>query len=146
MNLISVNQKKVTARQQQYARDNEKWEANRMLTSGVVQRTDYDADFEEDQEDRVHILVHDIRPPFLDGRQVFTKQMEAVQVVKDITSDMAKVARAGSQLVRDKRQEQERKSVSCNLTFSCFPLLFHFGLPSVAITHIISSVTLSRSI
>ncbi len=62
--------------------DNEKWETNRMLTSGVVQRIEFDEDFEEDIIKRVHLLVHNVVPPFLDGRLVFTKQPEPVVPVK----------------------------------------------------------------
>lgn len=55
--------------------DNERWETNRMLTSGVVQRLEVDEDFEEDNAAKVHLLVHNLVPPFLDGRIVFTKQV-----------------------------------------------------------------------
>ena len=65
--------------------DNEKWETNRLLTSGVVQCLDYDEDFEEDSETKVHLLVHNIMPPFLDGRIVFTKQPETVVPIKVTT-------------------------------------------------------------
>jgi len=57
-----------------------------MLTSGVVQKLEVDDDFEDDQEARVHLLVHNIVPPFLDGRIVFTKQPEPVIPVKVHTS------------------------------------------------------------
>lgn len=63
-------------------KDNEKWETNRLLTSGIVQRVDVDEDFEDDAESKVHLLVHNIVPPFLDGRIVFTKQPEPVIPVK----------------------------------------------------------------
>ena len=53
-----------------------------MLRSGAVQRVDFDDDFEEDNEARVHLLVHNISPPFLDGRIVFTKQPEPVVPIK----------------------------------------------------------------
>jgi pre-mRNA-splicing factor ATP-dependent RNA helicase DHX38/PRP16 len=53
-----------------------------MLTSGVVQAVDLDEDFEEESIARVHLLVHNIVPPFLDGRIVFTKQPEPVVPVK----------------------------------------------------------------
>lgn len=53
-----------------------------MLTSGVVHSVDVDADFDEENVDRVHLLVHNIVPPFLDGRIVFTKQPEPVVPVK----------------------------------------------------------------
>lgn len=45
-------------------------------------RNDVDEDFEEDSEAKVHLLVHNIVPPFLDGRIVFTKQPEPVIPVK----------------------------------------------------------------
>lgn len=62
--------------------DNEKWEENRLLTSGVVRKINVDEDFEEEAGDKVHLLVHNIVPPFLDGRIVFTKQPEPVVPVK----------------------------------------------------------------
>ena len=39
-----------------------------------------------------------MKPPFLDGRIVFTTQQEMVSVVKDPTSDMATLARNGSKV------------------------------------------------
>lgn len=59
--------------------DNERWETNRMLTSGVVQRLEVDEDFEEDNATKVHLLVHNLVPPFLDGRIVFTKQVSTAE-------------------------------------------------------------------
>lgn len=53
-----------------------------MLTSGVVQKLEVDEDFEEENEAKVHLLVHNIVPPFLDGRIVFTKQPEPVVPLK----------------------------------------------------------------
>ncbi len=53
-----------------------------MLRSGAVTRTEYDEDFDEENEARVHLLVHNIVPPFLDGRMVFTKQPEPVVPIK----------------------------------------------------------------
>ena len=53
-----------------------------MLTSGVVLAVNLDEDFEEESVARVHLLVHNIVPPFLDGRIVFTKQPEPVVPVK----------------------------------------------------------------
>jgi pre-mRNA-splicing factor ATP-dependent RNA helicase DHX38/PRP16 len=37
-------------------------------------------DFDDDTGKRQHILVHDLKPPFLDGRVVFTTQQEMVSV------------------------------------------------------------------
>ncbi|XP_018563364.1 pre-mRNA-splicing factor ATP-dependent RNA helicase PRP16 [Anoplophora glabripennis] len=101
--------KRLSAQQRQINKDNELWERNRMLTSGVVHSVDINEDFDEESIDRVHLLVHNIVPPFLDGRIVFTKQPEPVIPVRDPTSDMAIVARKGSHLVRVYREQKERR-------------------------------------
>ena len=62
--------------------DHNQWEENRMLTSGVMRVREVDLDFETEEENRVVLLVHDTKPPFLDGRVVFTKQAEPVMPVK----------------------------------------------------------------
>uniref|UniRef100_A0A8C5BKY2 RNA helicase n=1 Tax=Gadus morhua TaxID=8049 RepID=A0A8C5BKY2_GADMO len=107
--LQKQTQKRISAQRRQINEDNERWETNRMLTSGVVQRLEVDDDFEEDNAAKVHLLVHNLVPPFLDGRIVFTKQPEPVIPVKDPTSDMAIISRKGSQLVRKHREQKERK-------------------------------------
>lgn len=53
-----------------------------MLTSGVVQSIGGDEDIDDEAISRVHLLVHNIVPPFLDGRIVFTKQPEPVIPVR----------------------------------------------------------------
>ena len=73
---------RMSAQQRQIHRDNELWEKNRLLTSGVVINVDHSEDYDEDNEARVHLLVHNIVPPFLDGRIVFTKQFEPVVPVR----------------------------------------------------------------
>lgn len=52
------------------------------------------------------LLVHDTRPPFLDGRMIFTKQAEPVLPLKDSTSDMAVIAKSGSKLVKEIREKK----------------------------------------
>ncbi|XP_047535072.1 pre-mRNA-splicing factor ATP-dependent RNA helicase PRP16 [Vanessa atalanta] len=101
--------RKVSAARQQIDKDNELWERNRMLTSGVVHAININNDLDEESVDRVHLLVHNIVPPFLDGRIVFTKQPEPVIPVKDPTSDMAMNARKGSALVKAFREQKERR-------------------------------------
>ncbi|KAI2640658.1 P-loop containing nucleoside triphosphate hydrolase protein [Hypomontagnella submonticulosa] len=100
----------MNARQLQRQKDNDAWETNRMLTSGVAQRRGLGDDFDEDDEGtRVHLLVHDLKPPFLDGRTVFTKQLEPVPAVRDYQSDMAVFSRKGSRVVKERRQQRERQ-------------------------------------
>ena len=101
--------KHLTAKQAAWKKDNEKWEQNRMLRSGAVTKLDYDEDFEEESAAKVNLIVTNIIPPFLDGRIVFTKQAEPVIPIKDSTSDMAHVAKKGSRLVRQHREQADRK-------------------------------------
>ncbi len=102
--------KHMNARQLQRQKDNDAWETNRMLTSGVAQRRGLGDDFNDDNEGtRVHLLVHDLKPPFLDGRTVFTKQLEPVPAVRDYQSDMAVFSRKGSRVVKERRQQRERQ-------------------------------------
>ncbi|KAF4552613.1 Pre-mRNA-splicing factor ATP-dependent RNA helicase prp16-like protein [Elsinoe fawcettii] len=96
-------------RAMQRQRENDAWETNRMLTSGVAQRRDDMDGFDDEDEVRVHLLVHDLRPPFLDGKTIFTKQLDPVPAVKDPQSDMAVFSRKGSKVVKERRQQKERQ-------------------------------------
>lgn len=94
----------------QRQKDNDAWEANRMLASSVAQTRDQYHNFEDDNDDtRVHLLIHDLKPPFLDGKTVFTKQLEPISAVRDPQSDMAVFSRKGSKVVKEKRQQKERQ-------------------------------------
>jgi len=73
----------------------------------VTQRT-VETEFEEEEEKRVSLLVHNIKPPFLDGRVSYTTQQTMVSAVKDPTSDLAILARKGSQVVREQRELRDR--------------------------------------
>ncbi|KAI0974484.1 P-loop containing nucleoside triphosphate hydrolase protein [Xylaria arbuscula] len=107
----------MNARQLQRQKDNDAWETNRMLTSGVAQRRGLGDDFDDDNEGtRVHLLVHDLKPPFLDGRTVFTKQLEPVPAVRDYQSDMAVFSRKGSRVVKERRQQRERQKQAHDAT------------------------------
>ncbi|KAF8508472.1 P-loop containing nucleoside triphosphate hydrolase protein [Gautieria morchelliformis] len=107
--------KKISARQAQYNADNDLWEANRMVTSGVATRKGVDLDFEDESESTVHVMVHDLKPPFLDGRTVFTKQLEPINPIRDLTSDMAVFSKKGSALVKEKREQAERAKAAAKI-------------------------------
>jgi pre-mRNA-splicing factor ATP-dependent RNA helicase DHX38/PRP16 len=89
-----------------------------MLVSGIAQRMDGFNDMEENDDDRTHVLVRDLRPPFLDGKLVFTKQLEPINPVREPTGDLAVVARKGSHLVRQRREMQERQKVRLEIKLS----------------------------
>eukprot|EP01114_Cavostelium_apophysatum_P006983 TRINITY_DN1861_c0_g1_i4.p1 TRINITY_DN1861_c0_g1~~TRINITY_DN1861_c0_g1_i4.p1 ORF type:complete len:1192 (-),score=397.74 TRINITY_DN1861_c0_g1_i4:17-3592(-) len=98
----------VRARNKAYDEENNKWENSLLLKSGVVKQGAVDTDFDNETEDRVHVLVHDVKPPFLDGRIVFTKQQKPVVPLKDPTSDLAVISKKGSAVLREYRERMER--------------------------------------
>jgi pre-mRNA-splicing factor ATP-dependent RNA helicase DHX38/PRP16 len=50
-------------------------------------------DFDDDDENRVLLLVHDTKPPFLEGKALSGRAAGVVLPLKDPTSDMAVIAR-----------------------------------------------------
>lgn len=90
----------------QLTADNAQWEDRQLLRSGAVRGTEVQTEFDDEDEKRVILLVHDTKPPFLDGRVVFTKQAEPIMPLKDPTSDMAIISRKGSTLVREIHEKQ----------------------------------------
>ncbi|KAF5181629.1 Pre-mrna-splicing factor atp-dependent rna helicase deah7, partial [Thalictrum thalictroides] len=85
---------------------NAQWEDRQFLRSGVVRGTELRTEFDDEDEQKVILLVHDTKPPFLDGRVVFTKQAETIMPLKDPTSDMAIISQKGSVLVREIHEKQ----------------------------------------
>ncbi|CAB4294557.1 unnamed protein product [Prunus armeniaca] len=86
--------------------DNAQWEDRQLLRSGAVRGTEVQTEFDDEEERKVILLVHDTKPPFLDGRVVYTKQAEPIMPIKDPTSDMAIISRKGSTLVREIHEKQ----------------------------------------
>lgn len=86
-----------------------------MVTSGVATRKELDLDFEDEVESTVHVMVHDLKPPFLDGKTIFTKQLEPINPIRDTTSDMAAFSKKGSALVKEKREQAERAKAAAKL-------------------------------
>ncbi|OLL26510.1 Pre-mRNA-splicing factor ATP-dependent RNA helicase prp16 [Neolecta irregularis DAH-3] len=108
--------KRMSTRQQEYNKSTDLWETNRMVVSGIAQRSGRDTDFDDDSENRVHLFVHDLKPPFLDGQHIYTKQTEPVPAVRDPQSDLAVFARKGSLVVRERRERAERQKAAQQAT------------------------------
>ncbi|RHY09423.1 hypothetical protein DYB36_006188 [Aphanomyces astaci] len=100
-----------SARASALNQDQDAWETNRLMTSGVMATTEVDTEFDDELDARVQIMVHNTKPPFLDGRVSFTTQVEMVATVKDATSDLAVCARKGSELLREVREQRERSKM-----------------------------------
>lgn len=108
--------KRLTARQAARNAENDQWERNQLALSGATgerRQLDFDS-LDDDEESRVHLLVHDLKPPFLDGKTAFTKQLEPINPIKDPTSDLAVFSKKGSLLVRERRAQRERERVSAD--------------------------------
>ncbi|MCO5613784.1 hypothetical protein L7F22_068062 [Adiantum nelumboides] len=110
--------KKMNARQIARKQEQDAWEDDRLRAGGVGSRKliDLNASMDDESENQVHLLVHDLRPPFLDGKTLYTKQLEPVNPVKDPTSDLAVFSRKGSRLVRELREKKERQKAAAKAT------------------------------
>ncbi|KAA8499003.1 Pre-mRNA-splicing factor ATP-dependent RNA helicase PRP16 [Porphyridium purpureum] len=63
------------------------------------------------------IIVRENVPPFLNGRVHHTTQLSAVSPIKDPTSDMAVLARKGSELIAAFREKRERAQGSAKVKY-----------------------------
>lgn len=62
----------------QFDKDNEKWESNRMIVSGVVHRDVLQGGFNPDNDDdhqgcRTQLVLRELKPPFLAGFELGTE-------------------------------------------------------------------------
>jgi pre-mRNA-splicing factor ATP-dependent RNA helicase DHX38/PRP16 len=55
--------------------------------------------------------VHEVKPPFLDGRVSFSTIREAVASVKDASSDFAKMARSGLATLRHLQATKDKNAM-----------------------------------
>jgi len=115
--------KKLTALQAAFARDNDRWERNRLqMVGGLIRGDSFDASRDEDhQTSRVQLVLQDAMPQFLlpGGSMASlgpllklsgdTTTGGMVDPFKDPTSDMAVIARKGSPIVRSLRERKERQ-------------------------------------
>ena len=89
---------------------------SRKSPAGIASRAALDLSMmDDDSESTVHVIVHDLKPPFLNGRTVFTKQLEPINPIRDATSDMAVFAKKGSALVKEKREQAERAKAAAKM-------------------------------
>ena len=77
------------------------------LLVSVAVMAEVQTEFDNEEEQRVTLIVHNLKPPFLDGRVRLSLQTDSVSTVKDLTSDFAQNARKGSNLLKDVREKRE---------------------------------------
>lgn len=54
--------------------DQDAWENNRLLISGAMAEGEVSLTFDDGEDQRVQLIVHSLKPPFLDGRVSFSMQ------------------------------------------------------------------------
>ena len=87
------------------------WETNRLSSLGLAEKVDRNLEFATEEDETVILMVRNTLPSFLDGRTAYTQQQDAVSVVKDPTSDIAVLARNGSEVVRRMKMEQDKSKM-----------------------------------
>jgi pre-mRNA-splicing factor ATP-dependent RNA helicase DHX38/PRP16 len=108
-----MEQKRKSGNARQVARqdDQDAWEENRLRVSGATGTGEVSLDITTEQDTRVTLLVHQVKPPFLDGRVSFSKIREAVPTVRDASSDFAKMSREGSETLRVLRAKKDKNTM-----------------------------------
>jgi hypothetical protein len=91
--------------------DQDAWEENRLLSSGAAVKGEVSLDINTDDDKKVTLLVHQVKPPFLDGRVSFSTVRDAVPTVRDASSDFAKMARNGSATLRHLRETKDKNTM-----------------------------------
>jgi len=102
-----------TAKQRDIHQDQTKWEENRLLSSGAATMGLVDLDhINAEDESRVQLLVHQVKPPFLTDEKVsFSSLRDAVPTVRDASADFAKIAREGSATLRKLRETKDKHAM-----------------------------------
>lgn len=107
--------RRISAKAAQRIQEQNKWEENRLLTSGAMYSAESAVETIEEDSEKVHIIVHSIEPEFEEGdaseKTVVFGQQKLISVVKDETSDMAVLARKGSRLLREIRETADRNAL-----------------------------------
>ncbi|CAM9109384.1 unnamed protein product [Ectocarpus fasciculatus] len=98
----------MSARKSQLHADQEAWEDNRLLQSGVAVQAEVQTEFDTEEDNRITLIVHNLKPPFLDGRISYSLQQTTVSCIRDPAGDMAVNCRKGSNLLRDIREKKEK--------------------------------------
>lgn len=108
LELRNERRDKLTLKQKERSEEQNKWELNRMLTSGLFKINNIRMDLEEDDDKRVVLMLHDIKPPFLEGKRINMNKNEQIQIVRDPLSEMAQFAKRGSHIIAQMRERTDK--------------------------------------
>eukprot|EP01054_Gregarina_sp_Poly1_P008662 Gregarina_sp_Poly_1__8661@NODE_515_length_7812_cov_238_903163_g409_i0_p2_GENE_NODE_515_length_7812_cov_238_903163_g409_i0NODE_515_length_7812_cov_238_903163_g409_i0_p2_ORF_typecomplete_len385_score73_38_NODE_515_length_7812_cov_238_903163_g409_i041905344 len=92
-----------------YRQEDDLWELNRLTTAGLHKDKSPPVSFQSIDDDRRDVVItKDVKPAFLLDRDVGEIQNAEISIVKDPTSDMAKLARKGSAVLNQLKEETEK--------------------------------------
>eukprot|EP00978_Attheya_sp_CCMP212_P048100 scaffold473204_cov35-Attheya_sp.AAC.1 len=73
-----VRPQRMSAKRSALNDDQDAWEENRLLSSGAAVQGHVSLDINTDDDSRITLLVHQVKPPFLDSKASFSTVREAV--------------------------------------------------------------------
>lgn len=88
--------------------DANKWEINQLKNSGIIKENSNDNNLEIEDINRVVIQATDVRPPFLDNNVELISQNDYLQMTNNDKSEMMKLAKNGSAVLKELRERNER--------------------------------------
>jgi pre-mRNA-splicing factor ATP-dependent RNA helicase DHX38/PRP16 len=118
-------------RQSKFADDQRAWEENRLRVAGAMEIAEHSLEIATEQETHVTLLVHQVKPPFLLQSQnktgggaaaaaaLFVAGQQQLQplggdtvgIVKDPSSDLARAARLGSTILKERKAERDKHAM-----------------------------------
>lgn len=104
-----MKQAGISAKKSQMHMDQDTWEEQRLLQSGVAIVSRARTVFDAEEDSRVTLVVHNVRPPFLQdsATELVLNKQSTVSTVRDPSSDMAVNARNGSKTLKDVREKAD---------------------------------------
>lgn len=105
-----MRREKLNLRQQERQKEQNAWELQKMGQAGLFKGSAALGNLEDDRG--IILEVKDSNPPFLRDKKKFNKAMkEEIKTCKDPTSDMALLAKNGSQILKSIRENSERSKI-----------------------------------
>jgi pre-mRNA-splicing factor ATP-dependent RNA helicase DHX38/PRP16 len=105
-----MKREKLNLKQQEREKEQSKWELQKMGQAGLFKNMSGMGNMEDDQG--IMLEVKDPNPPFLRDKKKFHKGMkEVIKTCKDPTSDMALLAKNGSEILKRIRENNDRSKI-----------------------------------
>lgn len=111
--ILSLN----VMRKNQRSQEQEKWEIQRMIDSGVYERPKAEVEI-EDESARVVLEAYERKPTFLKNKRLDASNTSNVHIIRSPGGDFALATKKGSALLRNLREKNERIKASSGFDVS----------------------------